>query len=155
MEYLGQTDFVHVKPALDELALNVRYHDAETRENRRSQAQLDLPFEKAVSPLDLREVIARNNEQAARVKQESHQLAKELAQEFSKEPKQDGRSADERKAESLTQAVAMGVREPDPLSAQLSQMMGDAPMCSSCGHVTIRNGSCYRCLNCGNSMGCS
>src|SRR3990167_7373029 len=37
----------------------------------------------------------------------------------------------------------------------LSTMMGDAPFCDSCGHVTVRNGSCYRCLNCGNSMGCS
>lgn len=37
----------------------------------------------------------------------------------------------------------------------LSQMMGDAPPCDGCGHTTVRNGSCYRCLNCGNSMGCS
>ena len=41
------------------------------------------------------------------------------------------------------------------LDEQLSQMMGDAPFCDVCGHITIRNGSCYRCLNCGNSMGCS
>ncbi len=41
------------------------------------------------------------------------------------------------------------------LDEHLSQMMGDAPFCSSCGHVTIRSGSCYKCLNCGNSMGCS
>lgn len=41
------------------------------------------------------------------------------------------------------------------LSAQLSTMMGDAPFCNDCGHTTVRNGSCYRCLNCGNSMGCS
>jgi ribonucleoside-diphosphate reductase alpha chain len=34
-------------------------------------------------------------------------------------------------------------------------MMGDAPLCDTCGHITVRNGSCYRCLNCGNSMGCS
>ena len=39
--------------------------------------------------------------------------------------------------------------------AVLSQMMGDAPMCDECGHITIRNGSCYRCLNCGASLGCS
>ncbi|MGK0288723.1 MAG: ribonucleoside-diphosphate reductase alpha chain [bacterium] len=38
---------------------------------------------------------------------------------------------------------------------QLADMMGDAPPCDSCGHMTVRNGSCYRCLNCGNSMGCS
>ena len=37
----------------------------------------------------------------------------------------------------------------------LGQMMGDAPMCDECGHITVRNGSCYRCLNCGASLGCS
>jgi len=37
----------------------------------------------------------------------------------------------------------------------LANMMGDAPFCTNCGHVTVRSGSCYKCLNCGNSMGCS
>jgi len=37
----------------------------------------------------------------------------------------------------------------------LSEMLGDAPLCDQCGHTTIRSGSCYKCLNCGNSMGCS
>jgi len=32
---------------------------------------------------------------------------------------------------------------------------GDAPTCSNCGHVTVRNGACYKCLNCGESLGCS
>ena len=41
------------------------------------------------------------------------------------------------------------------LDRQLGEMMGDAPMCDSCGHITVRNGACYKCLNCGNSMGCS
>ncbi len=41
------------------------------------------------------------------------------------------------------------------LSDQLSGMMGDAPFCDGCGHITVRNGACYKCLNCGNSMGCS
>lgn len=41
------------------------------------------------------------------------------------------------------------------LDGQLSQMMGDAPFCDGCGHLTVRNGACYKCLNCGNSMGCS
>lgn len=43
----------------------------------------------------------------------------------------------------------------DALDEHLSHMMGDAPFCSGCGHVTVRSGSCYKCLNCGNSMGCS
>lgn len=43
----------------------------------------------------------------------------------------------------------------NPLDAQLAKMMGDAPLCDGCGHITVRNGACYKCLNCGNSMGCS
>ena len=39
--------------------------------------------------------------------------------------------------------------------AALGDMMGDAPLCDTCGHITVRNGSCYKCLNCGNSLGCS
>ena len=41
------------------------------------------------------------------------------------------------------------------MQAALEDMMGDAPLCDVCGHITIRNGSCYKCLNCGNSLGCS
>ena len=39
--------------------------------------------------------------------------------------------------------------------AHMESMMGDAPPCDSCGHITVRNGTCYKCLNCGNSLGCS
>lgn len=41
------------------------------------------------------------------------------------------------------------------LDEQLKSMMGDAPPCTVCGHITVRNATCYKCLNCGNSMGCS
>ncbi len=42
------------------------------------------------------------------------------------------------------------------LSVDLSMgVQSDAPACSTCGHTTIRSGTCYKCLNCGNSMGCS
>jgi ribonucleoside-diphosphate reductase alpha chain len=52
---------------------------------------------------------------------------------------------------------ARSAMEPNgsPLDAQLDAMMGDAPVCDVCGHITVRNGACYKCLNCGNSMGCS
>ena len=43
----------------------------------------------------------------------------------------------------------------DVLDQQMSQLQGDAPFCDVCGHISIRNGACYKCLNCGNSMGCS
>jgi ribonucleoside-diphosphate reductase alpha chain len=39
--------------------------------------------------------------------------------------------------------------------ALLGKLSGDAPFCDTCGHITVRNGTCYKCLNCGNSMGCS
>jgi len=38
---------------------------------------------------------------------------------------------------------------------QLSGMMGDAPPCATCGHITVRSGTCYKCLNCGSTTGCS
>jgi ribonucleoside-diphosphate reductase alpha chain len=43
----------------------------------------------------------------------------------------------------------------NPLNQQMRDAMSDAPFCDICGHITVRNGSCYKCLNCGNSMGCS
>ncbi len=38
---------------------------------------------------------------------------------------------------------------------QFKHYMEDAPACDVCGSITVRNGTCYRCFNCGNSMGCS
>ncbi|MFH1292001.1 MAG: vitamin B12-dependent ribonucleotide reductase [bacterium] len=43
----------------------------------------------------------------------------------------------------------------DPIKAQLSGIQSDAPPCPTCGHTTIRNGTCYKCLNCGSTTGCS
>jgi len=40
-------------------------------------------------------------------------------------------------------------------SAQFEHFQDDAPACDVCGAITVRNGTCYRCFNCGNSMGCS
>jgi hypothetical protein len=43
----------------------------------------------------------------------------------------------------------------DPLSQQGANLQADAPACDVCGSITVRSGTCYKCLNCGNSMGCS
>jgi len=37
----------------------------------------------------------------------------------------------------------------------MKNMQSDAPTCNVCGHITVRSGTCYKCLNCGNSLGCS
>ena len=39
--------------------------------------------------------------------------------------------------------------------ALLGDLGGDAPFCDTCGHLTVRNGACFKCLNCGSSAGCS
>jgi len=33
--------------------------------------------------------------------------------------------------------------------------LGDAPSCHYCGAIMTRNGSCYRCMSCGSTSGCS
>lgn len=43
----------------------------------------------------------------------------------------------------------------DMVNLAAKNMQSDAPSCNVCGHITIRSGTCYKCLNCGNSMGCS
>jgi ribonucleoside-diphosphate reductase alpha chain len=46
--------------------------------------------------------------------------------------------------------IALPVREDSPFLAQ-----ADAPPCPSCGSITVRNGACYKCMNCGTTTGCS
>ncbi|MFO1008090.1 MAG: vitamin B12-dependent ribonucleotide reductase, partial [Planctomycetaceae bacterium] len=44
---------------------------------------------------------------------------------------------------------------PQNRSQQFARFQSDAPACDSCGAITVRNGNCYLCHNCGQSMGCS
>ncbi|HSA58448.1 MAG TPA: vitamin B12-dependent ribonucleotide reductase [bacterium] len=91
MEYLGRTDFVHLKP--------------ETLESKDQQEDLSQP---------------------------------------------------PARAQSLGAAAAKPAPgKAETVSEHLAELMGDAPLCDQCGHVTVRNGACYKCINCGNSMGCS
>ena len=41
------------------------------------------------------------------------------------------------------------------ISQSVAHFMEDAPTCPTCGNVTVRNGACFKCLNCGESLGCS
>jgi ribonucleoside-diphosphate reductase alpha chain len=54
-----------------------------------------------------------------------------------------------------TESVKKVDRTIDAVNAAAKNMQSDAPACNTCGHITIRSGTCYKCLNCGNSMGCS
>ena len=46
--------------------------------------------------------------------------------------------------------------ETDPqIELPFNPMTSDAPLCSECGSIMTRNGSCYKCANCGGTSGCS
>lgn len=51
--------------------------------------------------------------------------------------------------------VESGLKSESSISDYMSSMQSDAPACNVCGHITVRSGTCYKCLNCGNSLGCS
>jgi ribonucleoside-diphosphate reductase alpha chain len=51
--------------------------------------------------------------------------------------------------------ITMATNSMSAFNKAAGDMMGDAPPCSVCGNITLRSGTCYKCLNCGNSMGCS
>jgi len=55
----------------------------------------------------------------------------------------------------MTEKVVVAAGSAAAVDAALKENMGDAPVCSNCGHMTIRNGSCYVCLTCGDTTGCS
>ncbi|MDB6040914.1 MAG: nrdJ [Verrucomicrobiales bacterium] len=48
-----------------------------------------------------------------------------------------------------------GARTVATLSDAIKHFQQDAPTCPNCGHLAVRNGACYKCLNCGESLGCS
>ena len=52
--------------------------------------------------------------------------------------------------------AAIEANSSDPVGAlgELIQM-GDAPACNICGSLMVRSGSCYRCMTCGGTSGCS
>jgi ribonucleoside-diphosphate reductase alpha chain len=50
---------------------------------------------------------------------------------------------------------AAPLRTVKTLSDSVAHFQQDAPTCPNCGHVAVRNGACYKCLNCGESLGCS
>lgn len=41
------------------------------------------------------------------------------------------------------------------MEKQVFQTQADAPPCPECGSIMVRNGACYKCLNCGATSGCS
>ncbi len=55
----------------------------------------------------------------------------------------------------LQRAGVMHEKNGNGRAEQFAKFQSDAPSCDNCGAITVRNGNCYLCHNCGNSMGCS
>jgi ribonucleoside-diphosphate reductase alpha chain len=62
-------------------------------------------------------------------------------------------SSEPRGGKTLVAEVSPDPRVAAPVSPP--RMFEDAPPCSTCGSIMVRNGSCYKCLNCGATSGCS
>jgi len=75
------------------------------------------------------------------------------------ELKFNGEGVEEQKA--LTDSIRLGSKNPDTMAFNNEDVdngfvqQADAPPCHQCGSIMVRNGSCYRCLNCGVTSGCS
>ncbi len=52
-------------------------------------------------------------------------------------------------------AIAGGSVDESPVNSRSFVNQADAPSCSECGDIMVRNGACYKCLTCGSTSGCS
>ncbi|HEX9308477.1 MAG TPA: vitamin B12-dependent ribonucleotide reductase, partial [Anaeromyxobacter sp.] len=59
-----------------------------------------------------------------------------------------------RAAQKTIEARAVPASEPARTNGTVEKQT-DAPPCPTCGSITVRNGACYKCLNCGSTTGCS
>lgn len=128
MEYLGRTDFVQVKP--NGIQKNRAEQMARLAAEMQGQKTMDLKEkdddEIEKEKLILKETVDKDQMSLPNLPKASDPVVSKAA------------------------PVVVGSAD-----QQLSGMMGDAPPCPTCGHITIRNGSCYKCLNCGSTTGCS
>ena len=135
MEYMGRTDFVQVKPTKDE---DVKLEIEKMRAEKEEPVAPVAPTPKDTFDEELPKTVA------VPAKSDSAGAAVGNLQTT---------TSSSGVVVPIAQAKKSGVAA--VADAHLSTMMGDAPFCDQCGHVTIRNGACYKCMNCGNSMGCS
>lgn len=126
------------------------------REASSGLSKADAP---TAAPASNGTVVAKKLEPVAKGAQADGNGATEVSDETSTSARYNGASSSvDRK--SLERA---GVAMAKPSSGkqivgrndQFAGFQLDAPSCDNCGSITVRNGNCYLCHNCGNSMGCS
>jgi ribonucleoside-diphosphate reductase alpha chain len=146
LEYLGRTDLVQNPPEVDE-----------GDEAFASGAVAESPEVSAVAqPTPAAEPVETPVEPDESIKPSA--IATSVEPSSQPAPKTNVNGGLKNGSSNGLQLKTILVAEPAPMSAldaQLAEMSGDAPFCDVCGHITVRNGACYKCLNCGNSLGCS
>jgi ribonucleoside-diphosphate reductase alpha chain len=148
VEYLGRYDLAHVKPEGEDAIPHAGFVGGGIKEDRPSERVRSRGVDEVGA-----HSLAYTREAIERIGAEAETLERTDAYEAARPP---AGGADHGRAAPPAAKHAHAANEPaNPLDAQLDAMMGDAPVCDVCGHITVRNGACYKCLNCGNSMGCS
>jgi ribonucleoside-diphosphate reductase alpha chain len=89
-----------------------------------------------------------------------HELHGEAFERNDRTPPASGIAPDLTARSGIEQASPLDTTEDRSIYHTASAMqsmynMGDAPSCSTCGSIMTRNGSCYRCMECGSTSGCS
>jgi len=151
MEYLGRTDLVQVPPtearALPEPPKGIATQTGQQLGLEESRMEDDIEVQSRAAAF----VDADVMEDAS---PDGHVTPVEAP---TSKPTGNGTSAGaiNGQADAQTTAVMASDAQTSSVQAALASNMGDAPLCDTCGHITVRNGSCYRCMNCGDSKGCS
>ncbi len=156
MDYLGRTDLVQVPPtetrALPEPPKGVATQTGQQLGLEEAKMEDDIDAQSRAAAFVDAEVVditdsspsAAANAAAARMKPPSPNSSTNGT----------SAGATRQPAAQATTVIAADAQT-SSVQAALASNMGDAPLCDTCGHITVRNGSCYRCMNCGDSKGCS
>jgi len=148
LEYLNRTDLVQVPPkdSLSQVAETVEpIQEIEPAQKKNETVE---PVHEA-EPIEL---IEKNEVEEPIQDTQPSNSVQTSEPVIEKQETQFVTKVEELKENEIVETVSNSV---STVQEVLGDMMGDAPACPDCGHITIRNGSCYKCLNCGNSLGCS
>ncbi|MHC5191345.1 MAG: vitamin B12-dependent ribonucleotide reductase [Planctomycetota bacterium] len=110
-----------------------------------------------------KELVKKTQDLAKKIDEVKAAGKKPSAKVASTTPAASAKPATDRFADRAVQAVTAAITNPDgtqsqamgQFNEQFNHFQDDAPACDVCGSICVRNGTCYRCFNCGNSMGCS
>lgn len=119
-----------------------KFHNAELVERAYREGSNSLPYSVLSSPFEQEvDAIAKSVDVETEVKKEVQEKTFSFAEKEGRSPLH------------LRQSSSAFVKAQANLALQ--QGNEDAPICSVCGIVMVRNGSCYKCIDCGETSGCS